>query len=143
MPEKTDLQRFIAAHQNNYTAALSEIKKGRKQTHWMWYIFPQLKELGLSETAKNYGIIDIDEAAAFLQDTLLGSNLIEISTVLVSLDSKNAHAIFGSPDDMKLHSSMTLFAAVPTANPVFQQVLDKFFDGVKDKRKLDLLGGKD
>jgi uncharacterized protein (DUF1810 family) len=134
-----DLQRFIDAQQGDYATALSEIKNGRKRSHWMWYIFPQVQGLGFSSTSKHYAIKDIDEARAYLAHPVLGKRLIEISSELLKLPANDANSIFGSPDDMKLRSSMTLFAEVPGADGVFQKVLDKFFNNEKDTLTLQQL----
>lgn len=134
-----DLSRFIDAHCRNYSAALAEIRSGRKRSHWMWYIFPQLRELGKSETALYYGIRDLDEAVAYLNDPVLGQNLLEISGVLLTLESSNAREIFGWPDDMKLRSCMTLFHCASGGNPVFRRVLEKFYDGKPDGHTLRIL----
>ena len=134
------LGRFIQAQQKDYQTALAEIKNGRKRSHWIWYIFPQIQGLGYSETSRYYAIEDIDEAGRYLQHPVLGARLIEICTVLMGLKSNDAGQIFGSPDDMKLKSSMTLFSSLPNANPVFEAVLEKFFNGQKDSltlRKLE------
>jgi uncharacterized protein (DUF1810 family) len=141
MKEST-LKRFIDAQEGSYATALSEIKSGRKRSHWMWYVFPQIKGLGFSETSMFYGIKDIEEAEEFLRHPILGSRLIEISKESLKLESNNAHQILGSPDDIKLHSSMTLFSSVPGASPVFEQVLRKFFNGEKDNKTLQILGDK-
>lgn len=133
------LKKFVTAQQRDYLQALSEIKAGRKTSHWMWYIFPQLKGLGYSEMASYYGIKDLTEALAYLQHPVLGKNLIEITTALYNLKSNDAHAIFGSPDDLKLKSSMTLFSQVPGTLPIFDKVLQKFYGGEKDQRTLNLL----
>jgi len=133
------LQRFIDAQKEDYATALDEMKNGRKRSHWMWYIFPQIQGLGFSSTSQHYAISGLQEAAAYLNHSILGQRLIEISKVLVQLDSSNASQVFGSPDDMKLKSSMTLFASVPNADAVFQQVLDKFFQGNKDQKTLSIL----
>ena len=135
-----DLQRFIDAQESDYANALAEIKKGRKRTHWMWYIFPQILGLGFSEMSKRYAIKDLDEAEAYINHPILGQRLIEICSELLKLQSNDAHEIFGSPDDMKLRSSMTLFAALPDAYPVFKSVIDKFFNGAMDSATLRLLG---
>lgn len=134
------LQRFIDAQKRDYEIALSEIKNGRKRSHWMWYIFPQIKGLGFSETSKFYGITNLKEAEEFLTHPVLGKRLVEISNELLNLPTNNAHAVFGSPDDIKLKSSMTLFSLVPNADAVFQKVLDKFFDGKKDEKTLNIAG---
>jgi uncharacterized protein (DUF1810 family) len=142
MSEAKSLQRFIDAQKNEYEIALSEIKAGRKRSHWMWYIFPQIQGLGISSMAQHYAISDLTEAQQYLQDPVLGPALIEICTALIQLRSVNANQIFGTPDDMKLRSSMTLFASVPSAHPVFQQVLDKYFGGKPDERTLRILNGR-
>ena len=134
-----DLLRFIAAQMTTYEKALSEIKKGKKRTHWMWYIFPQLRGLGVSEMAKTYGIIDLDEAEAYLNDEVLGARLREISAELLKLPENNAVKIFGDIDAVKLRSSMTLFAIVSEEDSVFHKVLLKFFDGKQDPSTLALV----
>ncbi len=139
MPQENNLKRFIDAQQTSYQSAFAEIKNGRKRSHWMWFIFPQIQGLGFSETSRFYGIKDIEEAEEFLKHPILGNRLVEISNVLLGLQLNNANQIFGSPDDMKLKSCMTLFAALPDTNPVFQLVLKKFFDGTKDSKTLQIL----
>lgn len=134
-----NLQRFIDAQESVYPLALEEIKNGRKQSHWMWFIFPQIQGLGFSATSKLYAIKDNQEAEAFLKHPLLGSRLITISNELLKLNSNDAHTIFGSPDDMKLQSSMTLFSSLKNADPVFDLVLQKFFKGIKDRNTLQRL----
>lgn len=133
-----DLQRFHKAQIFDYPVALGEIKNGRKESHWMWYIFPQLKELGYSSTAKYYGLTK-DEAKAYLNDEILKSRLLEISQVLLELKSNDATEIFGYPDDLKLKSSMTLFSEIAPEIEVFNKVLEKFFSGKKDDKTLKLL----
>jgi uncharacterized protein (DUF1810 family) len=140
MKMETNLQRFIDAQQSSYQTALTEIKTGRKRSHWMWYIFPQVQGLGFSETSRYYAIKDLNEAEDFLQHPLLGKRLIEISNELLKLPSNDATNIFGSPDDIKLRSCMTLFASLPNTDPVFQSVLDKFFNGNKDDKTMRLIG---
>jgi len=134
------LEKFVAAQRQDYPIALAEIREGRKRSHWMWYIFPQLDGLGFSDMAKRYGIRDLNQAGAYLEHPLLGSRLVEISEVLLTHKGIGAHEIFGSPDDLKLRSSMTLFAAVPSAPPVFSKVLDEFFSGRHDIKTLGILG---
>ncbi|MBW3127437.1 DUF1810 domain-containing protein [Hymenobacter profundi] len=134
-----NLTRFLDAQKSDYQTALSEIKNGRKRSHWMWYIFPQIQGLGFSETSKFYAIQDAAEAEAYLAHPVLGSRLLEISNALLTLSASNATSVFGSPDDLKLKSSMTLFASLPKADPVFQAVLDKFFNGTKDNKTLQIL----
>jgi len=133
------LQRFIDAQQSDYETALSEIKRGRKQSHWMWYIFPQIQGLGFSTTSKLYAIKNLKEAQAYLNHPLLGKRLKEITDGLINLPSNDAHEIFGSPDDVKLKSSMTLFASLPDADPIFESALKKFFKGEKDAKTLSII----
>jgi uncharacterized protein (DUF1810 family) len=133
------LKRFTDAQENSYAMAFSEIQQGRKQSHWMWFIFPQIAGLGFSETSRYYAIKDLQEAAGFLNHPVLGSRLINISRELLKLKSNDAHRVFGSPDDLKLKSSMTLFSMLPEADPVFQTVLEKFFNGEKDIKTLRLI----
>jgi uncharacterized protein (DUF1810 family) len=140
MAQETDLRRFLDAQATDYAQALAEVKAGRKRSHWMWYIFPQIQGLGFSSTSKHYAIRDLAEATAYLQHPVLGRRLVEICTALVGLASSDANRVFGSPDDLKLKSSMTLFAAVSGADAVFEQVLAKFFGGVRDGKTLQLLG---
>jgi uncharacterized protein (DUF1810 family) len=132
-------ERFITAQQNDYPLALSEIKSGRKRSHWMWYIFPQLDGLGLTETSRYYALQNIDDAARYLAHPVLGARLIEISQELLSLEGKSANAVFGTPDDLKLKSSMTLFALVPNTDKIFEQMLKKYYNGTKDSKTLLLL----
>ena len=135
-----DLNRFIEAQENDYEIALSEIKSGRKRSHWMWYIFPQFKGLGYSETSKFYAITDSNEARDFLNHPILGARLREITTELLQLEENNALKVMGSPDDLKLKSSMTLFNAVDeTKENVFEKVLEKFFKGTVDTKTINLL----
>jgi uncharacterized protein (DUF1810 family) len=136
------LERFIEAQQRDYETALNEIKSGRKRGHWMWYIFPQIQGLGMTETSRYYAIADIQEAADYLLDDTLGIRLVNICKALLEFDGNDPHAIFGSPDDLKLRSSMTLFDAVAATFPVFGQVLDKYYHGERDQRTLEILKKK-
>lgn len=136
-----NLERFINAQEKNYDTAFAEIVQGRKRSHWMWYIFPQLHGLGFSTTSIYYAIKDIREAEAFLKHPVLGERLIQICNALLELPANDANKIFGNPDDMKLKSSMTLFAAVPGTDPVFNSVLNKFFNGSKDNKTIEILKG--
>lgn len=131
--------RFLTAQAKDYLIALSEIKNGRKQSHWMWYIFPQIKGLGFSDTSKFYAINNQEEAIQFLEHEILGSRLVEISNELLKVTGKSVYQIFGSPDDIKLQSSMTLFGSLENTSPVFQSVLDKYFNGTKDDKTLQLV----
>ena len=136
---ENSLQRFIDAQEKDYETALAEISQGRKRSHWIWYIFPQIQGLGFSETSKFYAIKNIDEAAEYLKHPVLGERLIRICHALIKNPGDDANKIFGSPDDMKLKSSMTLFAALPGTDPVFQTVLDKFFNGTRDNKTIEIL----
>lgn len=133
-----DLSRFLKAQERDYDTALAEIRAGRKTSHWIWYIFPQLGELGFSPTAKFYGIADLDEARAYLADNLLRTHLLEISQALLDLPSKDIDVIMGYPDNLKLCSSMTLFYLAEPSCEVFQKVLDKYFDGKPDEKTIAL-----
>lgn len=137
-----EISRFMKAHQTDYQRALSEIKNGKKISHWMWYIFPQLKGLGRSSMSEYYGIQDLDEAKVYLADPILGKHLIEICNALLSLDTNDATKVMGRPDDRKLKSSMTLFDAATESSDIFQMVLDKYYNGKKDYRTLYMLGKK-
>ncbi|WP_244228859.1 DUF1810 domain-containing protein [Mucilaginibacter endophyticus] len=133
------MKRFLDAQQRDYATALAEIKIGRKRSHWMWYIFPQLAGLGYSDIPKRYAIRDREEAIAYLNHPILGKRLSAISQALLILPGNNATQIMGSPDNMKLRSAMTLFALLPDADPVFEAVLKKFFDSEKDPATIQLL----
>jgi len=122
-----DLERFRKAQERDYQTALSEIRNGRKESHWMWYIFPQLKGLGFSSTAQFYGIDGKAEALAYMNDEILRGRLLEISGALFKLQSHNPSEIMGYPDDLKLKSCMTLFEAVSPEEHIFKDVLEKFF----------------
>ena len=134
-----DLDRFLKGQARNYDAALQEIREGCKRSHWMWYVFPQIQGLGYSSTAQYYAIRDLGEARAYLQHPILRERLLEISNALLALDSHNASAVFGWPDDMKLRSSMTLFAQAEPSCDVFQRVLDQYFNGKMDENTLSIL----
>ncbi len=134
-----NLDRFLTAQEKTYSIALSEIKAGRKQSHWMWYIFPQIKGLGFSDTSKFYAISSRSEAIQYMAHPVLGKRLIEISDALLHVEGKSALDIFGSPDDVKLQSCMTLFCSLGNANPVFQAVLDMYFNGHIDNKTLVLV----
>ena len=138
MEDKYNLKRFIDAQELDYDMALLEIKSGRKRTHWIWYIFPQLKELGYSSTAKYYGIQNIDEAKAYINNITLKKHLLEITEELYKLDG-NISNIMGYPDDLKLKSSMTLFSIADSSNDIYKNILDKFYNGEVDQVTIDLL----
>ncbi|MDV6167123.1 DUF1810 domain-containing protein [Flavobacterium sp. DG1-102-2] len=138
MPDK-DLVRFLEAQNQMYLTALTEIKKGSKKSHWMWFIFPQLEGLGSSENARYFGIKGMDEARQYLKHPVLGKHLIEISNALLEVKGKTALEILGSPDNLKLRSCMTLFATLEDTDPVFKQVLEKYFEGIPDRLTLSIL----
>lgn len=133
------MERFLKAQEKDYPTALAEMRRGRKQSHWMWYIFPQIRGLGHSSMAQHYAIRDLAEAAAYLAHPVLGARLVEISRVLLTLPGDNAAAVMGSPDDMKLRSCMTLFSLVGGADAVFSAVLTKFFGSRPDERTIALV----
>ncbi len=134
-----DLSRFVQAQMGDYDQALSEIRAGRKQSHWMWYIFPQFDGLGFSSMSQRYAIKSVAEAEAYLRHPILGPRLRECSESLLAISGFSAHDIFGSPDDMKLQSCATLFAQVSGPGSAFERVLDKYFEGEPDQRTLDLI----
>ncbi|WP_421944300.1 DUF1810 domain-containing protein [Pedobacter sp.] len=134
-----DIYRFLAPHNLTYQRAVEEIRHSKKQSHWMWYIFPQLEGLGKSDTAILYAIQDLKEAEAYYVHPVLGANLLEISNVLLRIEDKSANEIFGYPDNLKLHSCMTLFAQIEHVDRVFQLVLDKYFNGEPDQQTLKRL----
>lgn len=134
-----DLKRFLDAQETDFERALAEIKRGRKQSHWMWYIFPQIAGLGSSETSRFYAVKTKAEAELYLAHPVLGARLVRISEALLEIEGKTANQIFDSPDDMKLKSSMTLFGALKNTNPIFQSVLDEYFNGTNNLRTLQLI----
>jgi len=135
-----DLSRFLNAQARDYATALAEIRAGRKRSHWMWYVFPQLGGLGSSPTAERYAIRGLDEARAYLAEPTLRARLEEISGALLALPGDDPGAVLGWPDELKLRSSMTLFALADPACPVFRAVLDKYYGGEPDRRTLALAG---
>ena len=140
MSNEFDLNRFVQAQQGDYERALSEIRSGRKRSHWMWSIFPQLDGLGFSLMAKRYAIKSADEAKAYLNHLVLGPRLIECAEAVMAVEGRSVHEIFGSPDDLKLKSCATLFALVEGKESVFQRLLEKYYAGERDERTLELLG---
>lgn len=134
-----ELARFHQAQAGTYSQALDELKRGRKETHWMWFIFPQFEGLGLSAMSQRYAIRSRGEARAYLADPILGGRLRECVAALLAVPHKSAHAIMGSPDDRKLQSCLTLFAAVGDDPALFEQALSQFYDGVADQQTLKLL----
>lgn len=134
-----DLGRFLSAQEGAYPQALSEIRQGRKRSHWMWFVFPQFEGLGHSPTARHYSIKSIEEARAYLAHPVLGARLLECAEAVASLPPNTAERTFGFPDHLKLRSSATLFAAVSPEGSVFHRVLDRHYGGEPDARTLALL----
>ena len=139
MVSSKNVSRFIEAQENTYSAALSEIRNGQKRTHWMWFIFPQIKGLGNTQMSVKYSINDINEAIFYINHPILGNRLKEITGELLKIKDKSALDIFGSPDDKKLKSCMTLFSIV-SQDSIFRQVLSQFFNSEKDGKTLDIIG---
>ncbi len=139
MSDPYNLQRFVDAQEPIYDRALAELKAGQKQSHWMWFIFPQIAGLGRSDMARRYAIGGPDEAKAYVEHSLLGPRLEECAQALLEHADRSAREVLGSPDDMKLHSSMTLFAAVAPERSVFQTVLNAFFAAKPDQATLSRL----
>lgn len=135
-----DLDRFVQAQARNYDHALAEVRAGRKRTHWMWYVFPQVAGLGSSPTARRYAIRSLAEARAYLGHPVLGPRLVECAEAALGVEGRSAYEVFGSPDDLKLRSSATLFACVSPPGSAFHRLLDRYFDGQPDDRTLRLLG---
>lgn len=138
MENNYNLNRFIEAQNRDYDIALAEIRAGKKASHWMWYIFPQLKGLGRSSTSEYYGLSGIKEAQAYLSDPILKARLIEITDAVIAHKDKSAEEIFGGIDAKKLRSCMTLFSTAAPDIPVFEAVLEQFFHGVPDRNTLRL-----
>jgi uncharacterized protein (DUF1810 family) len=140
MSDPFDLQRFLAAQAPLHAQALAELRQGRKRSHWMWFVFPQLRGLGSSEMARHYGVSGLAEARAFLAHPVLGARLLACTEAVLALGKRDLRAIFGSPDDLKFVSSMTLFslAADCGSNP-FAEAIDRLCDGFADQRTLALL----
>jgi uncharacterized protein (DUF1810 family) len=134
-----DLTRFTVAQEGIYDQVLSELRNGRKRSHWMWFIFPQINGLGHSPTAKRYAVKSEKEAREYLAHPILGARLVECATTVSNIEGRTASQIFGSPDDVKLRSSMTLFASITEPQSIFDLVLDKFFNGHQDPKTLTLL----
>lgn len=133
------IQRYVSAQEHVYQQALSEIKNGKKQSHWKWFVFPQIRGLGFTDYNLYYGIKDLEEAEQYLQDPILGKRLFEISQAVFFQQGKTALEIFGKPDDRKLKSCMTLFSQIQNTNPIFQKVLDKYYQGIHDDKTIALL----
>jgi uncharacterized protein (DUF1810 family) len=134
-----DLNRFVEAQEDDYERALSEIVGGRKRTHWMWYIFPQIDGLGFSSISKRFSIKGVEEAKAYLDHPILGPRLLKCAEAVVGVEGRSATEIFGSPDDLKLKSCATLFACVLPPGSVFDRLLAKYYAGARDEKTLQLL----
>ena len=139
-PDPLGLHRFLDGQQSTYAQALSELRAGRKRSHWMWFIFPQFDGLAFSSTSKHYSIKSEAEAAAYLEHPVLGPRLRECAEAVLQVEGRTAHDIFGSPDDAKLRSCATLFAAVSPPGSVFERLLEQYFAGERDEKTLQLLG---
>jgi uncharacterized protein (DUF1810 family) len=137
--DRFDLKRFLDAQDGVYARATDELRLGRKQTHWMWFVFPQLHGLGHSATARKFAISSAEEARAYLQHPVLGERLKACTRLVTDLDDRSIEDIFGYPDFLKFHSSMTLFAMVAKDEGVFEAALAKYFQATRDRRTLDLL----
>ncbi|ABQ06579.1 DUF1810 domain-containing protein [Flavobacterium johnsoniae] len=134
-----DLHRFIEAQSKTYDDALREIQNGKKQTHWMWFIFPQIKGLGFTDYNIFYGIENLHEAQRYYDHPVLGKRLVEITNALLEIENKSALEIMGKPDERKLRSCMTLFSLLPNASACFLHVLKKYYDGERDERTIEIL----
>ena len=131
-----DLQRFVDAQNSVYGRVCAELRNGRKQSHWMWFIFPQIAGLGRSAMAQRYAISSLDEAKAYLNHPILGSRLRECTRLVLTVEGRSAYEILGSPDDMKFHSCLTLFAQAAPEDPIFRDALAKYFAGAEDSLTL-------
>ncbi len=139
MKAEASLERFLTIQNRDYEKVLNEIKAGRKESHWMWYIFPQLLGLGHSKMSEYYGIQGLREAKRYLENPILRDRLTEVCKVLLSVDDRTAFTIFGSPDDLKLHASMTLFFKATNEISVFKKVIEKYFNGREHQLTIELL----
>lgn len=138
-PDRFDLQRFVDAQEPVYEVVLGELRSGRKRSHWIWFVFPQLRGLGRSPTAEQFGISSLEEAGAYLKHDVLGPRLRECARLVAQIDGRSADDIFGWPDNLKVRSSMTLFAHAIDDNAEFRAVLDKFYEGEDDPATVELL----
>ena len=139
MDDPFNLTRFVTAQNRVYDEVRSELREGNKRSHWMWFVFPQIKGLGYSPMSQNFAISSLEEASAYLQHPILGPRLLECAQLVNSTTDLTIHQIFGSPDDLKFHSCMTLFAKAAPDNKVFEEALRKFFGGRRDQSTLDRL----
>ncbi len=139
MNDPYDLQRFVDAQAPVYGRVVDELRRGRKTSHWMWFVFPQIAGLGYSSMAQRYAIAGRAEAAAYTEHSLLGARLRECTALVNAVQGRSAHDVFGSPDDLKFHSSMTLFALCAADSQPFRDALDKYFDGNEDPLTVERL----
>ena len=139
MRNEDDIERFVDAQHSVYETVRAELRAGRKSTHWMWFVFPQLRGLGRSATAAYYGLASERNAVAYLAHPVLGARLRECVGIVLGVQGRSAHEIFGSPDDLKFRSSLTLFAAAAPGEPLFQQALDRYFGGAGDPDTMERL----
>lgn len=137
-----NLARFVSAQAGSYSQVVRELRDGQKRTHWMWFVFPQIDGLGMSPTSRHYAIKSLEEARGYLRHPILGPRLIECTKIVNSHEGLTARAIFGTPDDMKFHSSMTLFELVAEPESEFAIALNHFFAGQRDAKTLELVGIK-
>ena len=135
-----NLSRFVEAQEDDYEKPLSELRSGKKRTHWMWYIFPQIDGLAFSSTSKHYALKSIEEAKAYLNHSILGPRLQECAEAVLRIEGRSAAEIFGLPDDLKLRSCATLFESVSPSGSVFDRLLKKYYQGKRDEKTLQLLG---
>jgi uncharacterized protein (DUF1810 family) len=142
MTDSFDLQRFVQAQETVYSRAVAELREGRKRSHWMWFIFPQIAGLGFSAMSQRYAITSSEEAEAYLAHALLGPRLIACTNLVLAVKDRSINAILGAPDDVKFRSSMTLFAAVSN-EPIFEEALARYFAGEHDRATLDILARLD
>ena len=140
MADAFDLDRFVSAQEPVVAQVRDELRKGEKRSHWMWFVFPQIAGLGHSTMARHYAISSLAEAQAYLDHPVLGPRLIELTELVNRVSGRSIHQIFGSPDDMKFHSSMTLFAAANPGAPAFHEALEKYFANVPDTATIEKLG---
>lgn len=137
-----NLKRFLDAQEKDYATALQEIKNGKKRSHWMWYIFPQIAGLGLSSTSHYYAISSVEEAKEYMNHSVLKTHMLEICEALLQLSNKDADTIFGFPDNLKLKSSMTLFEIATPEYMVFKEVLEQYFRGERDEKTISIIGSR-
>ena len=142
MDDPHDLERFVTAQENVIDQVLDELRTGRKRSHWMWFVFPQLRGLGTSSMAQRFGIASLEEARAYLAHPVLGPRLRECCALMLQVPDASAHDILGSPDDLKFRSCLTLFSLAHPQEPLFRQGLDRFYRGEPDPRTIALCGGE-